>query len=58
MGIPPRHNYFRAFYLKRDPKTISTDSYKKFELINFLKLNSDKRNPNPVIKCLKPLDIF
>lgn len=26
MGIPPRHNYFRTFYTKRDPKTISADS--------------------------------
>lgn len=58
MGIPPRHNYFRPFHLKRDPKTISTDSYKKAELINFLKLNSDKRNPNTVNKCIKLLDIF
>lgn len=47
-----------TFYPKRDPKPISTDSYKKVELISFLKLNADKRNPNRINKCIHLLDIF
>lgn len=58
MGISPRLNYFRTFYPERDPEMVSTDSYKKVELISFLKLNADKRNPNTVNKCIKLLDIL
>lgn len=58
MGIRPRHNYFRTFYPKRAPKTISTDSYKKVELISFLRLNAAKRNPNRLSKCIQLLDNF
>lgn len=58
IGIPPRHNYFKTFYLKRDPKAISTDFLKKGNLMIFLKLNSDKTNPNKLNKCIQLLDIF